>query len=263
VSLAPRPRNRDDLGTALLNALLYFPSREVHSTPASMGLAYRELRFDTEDGERLHGFWVPAPGQPSRGHLLHVHGNAGNVADRVYELELLCALGLDVLLFDYRGYGQSTGRPSEEGTYRDARAARAALTAQPGVRPERIVYLGESLGGAVAVTLALEAPPRGLVLRSTFAGVRALGRLHYPFVPAALVPNAYPTLERIGRVRCPVLLIHGTADEIVPLAQAEALLAAAAEPKRLARIEGAGHNDIVGFEGHARALADWVGGLPD
>lgn len=166
-----------------------------------------------------------------------------------------------MLLFDYRGYGLSTGRPAEEGTYRDARAARAALEAQEGVGAERILYLGESLGGAVAVALALQAPPRGLILRSTFAGVRALGRQHYPVVPAALVPNAYPTLERIGGLRCPTLLIHGTADEIVPLAQAEALLAAAPEPKRLARIEGAGHNDIVGFEGHARALAEFVEGL--
>jgi fermentation-respiration switch protein FrsA (DUF1100 family) len=223
-----------------------------------VGLAFRDLRFDTEDGEGLHGFWAPAARRPSRGHLLHFHGNAGNIADRVYELPLFSALGLDTLLFDYRGYGRSSGRPDEEGTYRDARAARAVLLEQEGVRPERVVYLGESLGGAVAVTLALDAPPRGLVLRSTFASVRALGRLHYPLVPPMLVPDAYPTIERIGSVRCPVLLIHGSGDEIVPLAQAEALRDAAPGPKRLARIEGAGHNDIAGFEAHGRALAEWL-----
>lgn len=176
---------------------------------------------------------------------------------------MLSPLGLDVLLFDYRGYGLSTGRPGEHGTYLDARAARAALAALDGVRSERIVYLGESLGSAVAVELALEAPPRGLILRSAFSSVRALARFHYPLVPALLVPNAYPTLKRMGAIRCPVLLIHGTEDEIVPLAQAEALLAAAPEPKRLARIEGASHNDIATLEGHARALADWIDGLLD
>jgi fermentation-respiration switch protein FrsA (DUF1100 family) len=244
------------LSSVLLNALLYFPSRALHTTPAAIGLAHRDLAFDTEDGERLHGWWVPAPGGPARGHLLHFHGNAGNIADRVPELTLLAALGLDVLLFDYRGYGRSSGRPSEAGTYRDARAARAALLAQDGVRPERIFYVGESLGGAVAVSLALEAPPGGLVLRSTFTSVRAMGRRHYPLVPSVAVPDAYPTLERIAGLRCPLLVVHGMADEIVPLSHAQALVAAAPEPKRLVAVPGVGHNDWALVARCAEALGE-------
>lgn len=247
------------MATALLNGLLYFPERGLHTTPAAAGLAYRDVAFGTEDGERLHGWWIPAT--RSRGHVLHCHGNAGSIADRLFEAQMVTTLGLDVFLFDYRGYGRSSGRPHEQGTYRDARAARAALLAQAGVDERRILYVGESLGGAVATWLALEAPPRGLLLRSTFTSVRAMARVHYGFVPAALVPNAYATIDCIGRLRCPVLIVHGSQDEIVPFAQAEALLAAAAEPKRLVPIEGAGHNDILGFPAYARALAEWVDSL--
>ena len=246
---------------ALLNSLLYFPSGVLVSTPAEEGLAYRDVAIPTEDGERLHGWWIPAPRQPSLAHVLHFHGNAGNIGDRVFEALQLTAAGLDVFLLDYRGYGRSTGRPSEEGTYRDARAARRALLEQEGVRPERVVYLGESLGGAVALDLALAVPPRGLVLRSAWTSIRALGRLHYPLVPPLLVPNAYPSLERIGSLRCPLLVVHGERDDIVPFSHAEALLSAAPGPKRLERIPGAGHNDLVLFGGYARAVAEWVSTL--
>ena len=246
--------------TSLLNALLYFPSRSVDATPAAVGLEYRDVEFPTEDGERLHGWWVPAPSQPPQCHVLLFHGNAGSIADRVIHAKLLAEGGLDSFLFDYRGYGRSSGSPSESGTYSDARAALAALRRQPGVSTGRIVYLGESLGGAVAVALALEAPPLGLVLQSTFTSVRAMGRVHYPFLPSVLVPDAYPSLERIGRLACPVLVMHGDRDEIVPLSEGQALHHAAAGPKRLQVVRGAGHNDLVSVAGTAYggAIASWA-----
>jgi fermentation-respiration switch protein FrsA (DUF1100 family) len=246
----------------LLNSLLYFPSRAILETPDRAGLDYRNLEFETDDGERLHGWWARAETE-SLGHLLLCHGNAGNVGDRVLHAALLTAAGFDVLLFDYRGYGRSSGRPSEDGTYRDARAALACLLEQPGVDPGRVVYLGESLGGAVAVDLALERSPAGLVLLSAFTGVRALGRLHYPFVPAALIPDAYPVLHRVGALRAPLLVLHGERDEIVPLSQGRALFEAAPGSKRMHVFPGLGHNDLVPVAGPemTRVIASWVRGL--
>jgi uncharacterized protein len=248
---------------SLLNSLLYFPSRAIIETPERAGLEYRELALECDDGERLHGWWIGTRTH-LLGHLLVCHGNAGNVGDRVLHAALLTAAGFDVLLFDYRGYGRSSGRPSEEGTYRDARAALTGLLEQPGVDPARVFYLGESLGGAVALDLALERSPAGLVLLSAFTGVRELARLHYPFIPAALVPDAYPTLRGIHELHAPLLVLHGDRDEIVPLSQGRALFESASEPKRLQVFPGLGHNDLVPLAGaeFAQVIASWVSGLP-
>jgi fermentation-respiration switch protein FrsA (DUF1100 family) len=247
---------------SLLNSLLYFPSRAIIETPNRAGLAYRDLGLETDDGERLHGWWIDAR-TDSLGHLLLCHGNAGNVGGRVLHAALLTAIGFDVLVFDYRGYGRSSGKPSEEGTYRDARAALTCLLEQPGADPGRVFYLGESLGGAVALDLALERPPAGLVLLSAFTGVRQLGRVHYPFIPAALVPDAYPTLRRIHELHAPLLVLHGDRDDIVPLSHGRALFEAAPGPKRLHVFPGLGHNDLVPLAGaeFARVIASWVSGL--
>lgn len=244
---------------SLLNSLLYFPSRAIIETPDRAGLDYRELALETGDGERLHGWWI-ARQTDSLGHLLLCHGNAGNVGDRVLHAALLTAGGFDVLLFDYRGYGRSSGRPSEQGTYRDARAALRCLLEQPNVDPARVFYLGESLGGAVALDLALERPPAGLVLLSAFTSVRELGRLHYPFLPTSLIPDAYPTVRRIHELRAPLLVLHGDRDEIVPLSQGRALFDAAPGPKHMHVFTGLGHNDLVSLAGSelARVIASWV-----
>jgi uncharacterized protein len=230
----------------LMNALLYLPSRAILETPAR----FEDLTIPTEDGERLHGWWIPAAA-PTIGHVLLCHGNAGNVGDRVLHAGLLSAAGFDVLLFDYRGYGRSSGRPSEHGTYLDARAARAML---PESAP--VLYLGESLGGAIALELAVDLPPAGLILQSTFTGVRAMARLHYAFIPRALVPDAYPSLRIIPRLRAPLLVMHGSDDSIVPLMDGEALFEAAPEPKRIEVLAGAGHNDLVGPR-WIEAITDW------
>ncbi len=243
---------------ALLHSLLFFPTRAIAQTPAQAGLAYRELAFETEDGERLHGWRLDARSAPI-GHVLLCHGNGGNVGDRVLFAALLTAAGFDVVLFDYRGYGRSSGRPSEQGTYRDARAALACLLAQPGVDASRILFFGESLGGAVAVDLALAHPPAGLVLLSAFTSIRAMARLHYPFIPAGLVPDAYPSLQRIGDLRAPLLILHGDGDEVVPLSHARELFEAAPRPKRIRTFPGVGHDGIVALAGEAIAkeIASW------
>ncbi|MFN7974016.1 MAG: alpha/beta hydrolase [Acidobacteriota bacterium] len=250
--------------TRLMNAILYAPSAEIVDTPASAGLSFEEVEVPTEDGERLHAWWVKTTRGPAIAHLLYCHGNGGNLGTRVAKTKLLTDAGFDVFVFDYRGYGKSTGRPFEEGTYRDARAAWKALLARDGVRPDRIVYVGESLGGAVALALAVDHPPHGLVLQSTFSSVRDEAAVHYGFIPTFIVPDAYPSIRRIGRLRCPLLIVHGDADEVVPLSQGEALFAAAPEPKLLKVFPGVNHNDFVLEAGRAYAalLQSWIADLP-
>ena len=170
-----------------------------------------------------------------------------------------------MLLFDYRGYGASSGAPSEEGTYHDASAALRCLLAQRAVDPARLFYLGESLGGAVALDLALASPPAGLVLLSTFTSMRELAGVHYPFMLAPVVPDAYPSLRRIPALHAPLLVIHGNRDEIVPLAQGQTLFAAAPEPKQMHVLAGVGHNDVVTAAGpeFAHTIEAWARDLRD
>jgi uncharacterized protein len=236
------------------------PSRAIVETPTAAGLEAADVTIHTADGERLHAWWVPARA-PSLAHVLLFHGNAGNVGDRVAHLELLSAAGLDVLAFDYRGYGRSTGRPSERGLHLDARAARDTLLGRDGVEPSRVIYLGESLGGAVALALALELPPSGLILQSAFTSVRDMARLHYPLIPPALVPDAYPSLRLITALPAPLLVLHGARDAVVPVIHGEALFEAAPGPKRMHVFPGAGHNDLLAEAGDewVRAIAAWAG----
>src|SRR5258705_12721644 len=166
--------------STLVDSLVYFPDRELYGDPADAGLAFTDLTIPTEDGERLHAWWIPTRAAPARGHVLFFHGNAGNVSHRLEHALALTAAGLDVLLVDYRGYGRSTGRPSEEGLRRDARAARAALLAGGLVGPARPVCLGEVLGGAGALRLAGEAPPPACLLPATVTNPPDVAPQHYP-----------------------------------------------------------------------------------
>jgi fermentation-respiration switch protein FrsA (DUF1100 family) len=230
-----------------MNRLLYAPARDLLATPR---VPFREVWLTTEDDERLHAWWAPATAPPIANVLL-CHGNGGNIGDRAFAVDLLAEHGFGVLSFDYRGYGRSSGRPSESGTLRDARAARGAIAGGP------VVYLGESLGGAVALALALEQPPDGLILQSAFTGVRDIARLHYPFIPRALVPDAYPSLRRVRDLRAPLLVLHGDDDRIVPAIDGQALYEAAPEPKRIEIFPGAGHNDVIGPR-WGRTIVEWA-----
>jgi pimeloyl-ACP methyl ester carboxylesterase len=246
-----------------LNAILYFPSRAVYATPGDLGLRCEDVAFQAEDGTGLHAWWIRSPRQPAVAHVLLAHGNAGNIGDRVQQARLLVDAGLDVFVFDYRGYGRSEGRPDVEGTYRDTRAARGALLRQEDVDPRRVVYLGESIGAALALAVAIEAPPMGLVLQAAFTSVRDMGRLHYPFVPTAMVPDVYPNLRRIGLLRTPLLIVHGDRDEIVPVDHGRRLFEGAPEPKRLEIVRGAGHNDLLEAMGasYGTIIAEWARAL--
>lgn len=231
--------------------LIYFPFGAV-PPPVEAGLPRAEpITFATEDGLTLGGWFVPSDRSVAGATTALVfNGNGGNRAMRAPLAARLAARGFASLLVDYRGYGGNPGDPSEEGLARDARAARRYLVSRPDVDPARLVYFGESLGSAVAVRLAAEAPPLALVLRSPFTSLVDVGRYHYPFLPVRLLlADRFASIDRIGEVRCPLLVIAAGEDSIVPLRLSERLFEAASEPKRLLVIDGVDHNDAELFGG--------------
>lgn len=236
------------------HGVIYYPSTTIATTPAAVGLPYDDVRFG--DAGRLHGWFVPAARSEGRT-LLWFHGNAGNIGDRVgWLLAFHRVLPVNLFIFDYSGYGASGGRPSERRLYADARDALAYLRGRPDVDAGRIVYFGKSLGGAVAVELTVEAPPHRLIVQSSFTSVADVARFHYRWAPIDwLLGTQYRTIDRIGAIRAPVLVVHGDADEIVPVEQGQRLYAAAPEPKELLIVPGARHNDLIAVGGAAYLAA--------
>jgi len=226
--------------------MIYFPlGQSVPPASAVLGGA-SEVAFETEDGLLLHGWYVPAEGGTARATVLVFNGNAGNRSYRAPLAAALARRGHSVLLFDYRGYGGNPGRPSERGLLADGRAARAWLESRPGMDGRRLVFFGESLGAAVALAEAVERPPAALVLRSPFTSLTDVGRRHYPFLPVRwLLADRYPSIERIAGLDCPLLVIAGERDRIVPPGQSRALFEAApSRRKRFLSLPG-GHNDLA------------------
>ncbi len=229
--------------------MIYYPTGDVPPVAAVLPGA-EEVVFDTDDGLRLSGWFVPARG-PARAAVLVLNGNGGNRVLRAPLARGLAERGFDVLLLDYRGFGGNPGTPSEAGLIRDVRAARRYLATRPAPAPGRVVLFGESLGAAVAVASAVEDPPSALILRSPFTSLVAVGRRHYPFLPVGLLlRDRYPSLERVASVRCPLLVVAGDRDRIVPASDSRALYDAAPSPrKRWLLVPGAGHNDPALLDG--------------
>ncbi len=235
----------------LQRRLVYFPDDGPVPAAATVLPGARDVVLETSDGLRLGAWFVPGrdAGAPA---VLVANGNGGHRALRGPLAAALAGRGLAVLLFDYRGYGGNPGSPSEAGLARDVRAARASLLEEAGVPPDRLLYLGESLGAAVVTELATEHPPAGLVLRSPFVDLAAVGAEHYPFLPVrALLRDRYPVAERVATIRVPTTVVLGDADSIVPPAQSRAVAAAAADLHRLVEVPGADHNDRVLLDGDA------------
>jgi uncharacterized protein len=244
--------------TALQARMLYFPSREIVATPAQVGMEYEELRLVAGDGVGLQAWYVPSP--EAQGHVLFLHGNAGNLSHRLQSLRDFHDMGYAVLILSYRGYGTSEGRPSEEGTYRDAQAAWRHLVEERGISPDRIALFGRSLGGAVAARQAARARPGALILESTFTSVPDLAADLYPFLPVRLLSRfRYDTAGLMPSIAAPVLVVHSRGDEIVGFAHGETLFSRARGPREFLELEG-GHND--GFartgERYRTALRDFL-----
>ncbi|NNE83781.1 MAG: alpha/beta hydrolase [Alphaproteobacteria bacterium] len=228
------------------------PSRVVSATPAKIGLAFESVKFTTEDDVQLDGWYLPAE-QP-RGVLLFFHGNGGNISHRLNSLRIFNALGLSTFIFDYRGYGRSDGKTTEQGTYLDADAAWRYLTAERGISEQDIVVFGRSLGGSIAAYLAMKKAPQALILESTFTSVPDVGAQRYPLLPVHLLSRfQYPTREYLKAVSAPVLITHSAQDTIIPFEHGRALFAVANEPKSFLEIAG-GHN--IGFLQSGKTYTD-------
>ena len=255
--------------TQIEKRYLFFPTKEIMYTPAQLGLDYEEVYFLTEDGRQLHGWYLPRKTELT---WLWFHGNGGNISHRVDEVALFHhRLGVNQFIFDYQGYGKSQGSPTEQGTYRDARAALEYLRARPDVDSDRIVFFGRSLGSAIAVELASSQPPLAMVLVSPFASVSDMARLTMPsFLPLGwlvhwLARNRYDSLTSIGRVQRPLVILHGEQDETVPVSQGRKLFEAANSPKQFRLLAGAGHNDTYSTGGAAYwdALTEFTASLTE
>ncbi len=257
----------------LQRALIYMPTREPSIRPEAAGFApgqIHTLQLRVEDDVELRGWHVLAEGDSPASHtagelelqfgrrlVLYFCGNGGNRRYRVDEIQILTSLGCDVFIFDYRGYGDSSGTPSEQRLAEDAQAIWNYVTAERQVPPQQIVLYGESLGGAVAVRLASSlsqsgTPPGGLILRSTFSSLVDAGQYHYPWLPVGLVlVDRFDSVKHISQVSCPILQLHGSRDSIVPLELGQRLFAAAPEesstrqPKQFVELRSADHNDVT------------------
>ena len=266
-------------GCLLDQRYVYFPSPwEPGDWAARAELPLEDVWLRTSDDVRLHGWWIPAgttetsASTSARGGtpldaaatapvLLWCHGNAGNIISRLEHLALLHRAGLSSFIFDYRGYGQSGGRPSEAGLTRDAKAAYEWLTIERRVPPSRLVLFGQSLGAAVAGALAVERPATGLILETPFSSIKDMVRVYYGPLPLErLLEARYDLVGRLPRLRMPLLVIHGDEDEIVPLALGRKVYEAAPQPKEFYQLAGGGHNDlfVVGAAVYGRRIAEFA-----
>ena len=213
------------------------------------GLAYEDIYFKTADDIELNGWFIPAEG--ARKTLLFFHGNGGNISHRLDSLNILHGLGLSVFIIDYRGYGQSQGTTSEQGTYRDAEAAWQFLTETRGITDKDIIIFGRSMGAAIATWLASQHTPNMLILESSFTSVVDMAKHYYPYLPTQLLTRIkYASIDRIENIQCPVLISHSQTDEIVPFEFGRALFEKAQTPKVFMELKG-GHNDGFIVTGHA------------
>ena len=227
--------------------LIYFPGPRPGRPPASRIAELSEEWIDASDGVRLHAWLVrPRANGAVSGAILVCHGNAGNIELRLPLAEAFAGMGLATLLFDYRGYGASTGKPSEKGTYLDAEAAFDRLRCEPGIPAERIAAWGESLGGAIAIELGLRRKLAAVVVEDTFTSMAEVGADLYPWLPVRLLLRArYDSIGKVGRLECPILVIHSPEDDVVPFDEGRRLFEAAREPKRF--LSTGGLHEETGF----------------
>ncbi len=241
---------------------IFSSDREIVSTPDRSGLAYEDVIFPSSDGVQLHGWLIP--GEAQRPLVLFFHGNAANISYRVENIVYLHQLGFPVFIFDYRGFGSSQGQATgEKDLYQDARGALGWL-GERGWSPGRMIFFGRSMGAAVALQLAIETAPAGLVLESPFTSLRDIARKTAPATYALVgwwnIGDVFDNLDKIGRLKTPLLIFYGDRDPIVPNDMSLRLFARAGEPKSLYRVKGAGHSDAfeVGGEGYRQAWDTFV-----
>jgi uncharacterized protein len=242
------------------NSLIFFPSRYPNGDWQPTGFRFEDAWFQAGDGTRLHGWYIAHP--HARAAVLFCHGNGGNITDRAFAAQMLRGhVSVSVLLFDYRGYGRSEGRPNGAGILADARAARKWLAEREKIAERDVVVMGESIGGAVAVDLAARDGARALVLENTFNSLADVAAYHYPWLPVRwAMRTRLDSAGLIGGYHGPLFQAHGDADAIVPIRFGRRLFDAAHEPKTFFLMRGHNHNDRMPPE-YYEALAEFVAGL--
>jgi fermentation-respiration switch protein FrsA (DUF1100 family) len=248
--------------------LIYFPGRQrsLIAPPARLELPVERVEIPTEDGVKLVAWALPAGADSNGFWLLICHGNAGNLSefDRPVHYAGLRGLGLSLLAFDYRGYGESGGAPSEVGLYRDADAAYRYLRESRGVPADRIVLFGHSLGSAVAIDLASRVPAAGLIVEGALTSAIDRGQELYPYIPVRrLARSRFGSLDKIGGITIPKLFLHAAGDEVIPLAHGRRLFQAAREPKTFVELKG-GHGDAFDVDSgrYFGSIAEFLADLP-
>ena len=245
------------IGCTMINSFVFLPRKEVVATPARRNLSYKEIWFQSRDGVPLNAWFVN--GDPRMPVLLFFHGNGGNLSDNIDYLALLHSGGFPIFIFDYRGYGKSGGQPlKEEDLYLDARGALSYLEGL-GWHRERIIYFGQSMGSSVALQLALEAPPAGLVMESSFTRMSDIVRYTSTFgyyIVGWWINLDFDNIAKIGKLRVPLLMIHGERDQVVPVQMTLRLFEQAQDPKSLFIIKGGGHCDVHRLDSSAY-LSAW------
>ncbi len=227
---------------------VFHPKKKITLTPFDIRLYFEEVFFKSSDGINISGWFVPV--RNSRGVMLVFHGNGENVSDGLTLIDYIKRrMGLTVFIIDYRGYGKSEGKPTEKGTYLDARAAWEYLTGSRKIKPQNIIIFGRSLGGPIAAWLAKEVKPRALILDSTFTSIKDLAAQMYPYLPVRkFFRFNYPTIEYLKEITSPVLIIHSSEDYYIPFSHAIRLYNAAKEPKQFLKIEGKHNNNYIKSE---------------
>jgi len=261
------------LSSSLLgcNGMFFFPYRAQMLSPDQLGLKYEDVYFAANDGTRLHAWFLPAVGE-AMGTILFLHGNAENISTHIMSVRWLPAQGFNVFLPDYRGYGASQGEPSVEGVQEDVNAAMRTLLARPDVNPDRIVVFGQSLGGSIAIYNVAHSPyrshVRGLAVESAFASYRQIAReklasfwltwpLQYPL--SWTVSDSYSPAAAVAQISpIPLLIIHGDADPIVPVAHAKRLFELAREPKQVWIVPGGGHIQAFQYQSYRDRFVAWL-----
>lgn len=222
---------------------LYHPEKEIPQAPKNLGLTYEDVDFKTDDGNLLHGWFVPS--KEAKATVLYCHGNAGNIYHRLHKVKFFHEMGVNFFIFDYRGYGKSTGKPSEKGLYKDAQTAYDYIVSRSDVDKNKIVVYGKSLGGPVAADLCVHRQASALILEGSFASVALRAQQLYPFLPMKfLITQKYDTIAKVKNLHIPKLIVHGRQDEVISFRHGETLFKVAAEPKQFLAFEG-GHNDDV------------------
>jgi uncharacterized protein len=241
---------------------VYYPMKEISADPSRFGLQFDDVRAVTEDGIMVHGWFVPKPG--ARSTFLIFHGNAGNISHRLGWIQMLHELDANVMIIDYRGYGLSEGKPCEKGLYLDALAAYGWWIRERATDQSRLILVGESLGGAVAVDLASRVQVDGIVLQSTFTTAWDMAKTIMPVgLLQPLTGVRFDSAAKVRAIRCPKLFIHGNRDEIVPIRLGRRLYELSPPPKEFYEVEGAGHNDLIPAAGseYSKRLRTFLSGI--